>query len=305
MTEMSDGMRYVDLWFQDVPAVIATAVLDGPDGVTLVDPGPGSCLERLHGELAAHGVKVGDVSAILLTHIHLDHAGASGSLVAENPRIRVFVHERGARHMIDPAKLLDSARRLYGDAMDRLWGEFLPLPEGNVHALTGGERLEVGGRRLEVAYTPGHASHHVAYFDDDAGVAFVGDTAGVRIGTSTFIMAPTPPPDIDLAAWASSVERILAWKPETLFLTHFGPSQAPASHLHELIDRLNTNAGIARRSLQAGGSDEEQATRFQHEMRAELRRHMTEAETVSYELAVPLDHCYLGLARYWRKAGAA
>jgi glyoxylase-like metal-dependent hydrolase (beta-lactamase superfamily II) len=304
MTAMPDGMRYVDLHFQAVPAVIATAVLDGRDGVTLVDPGPGSCLERLHAELAALGMNANDVSTILLTHIHLDHAGASGSLVAENPRIRVFVHERGARHMIDPAKLLDSARRLYGEAMDRLWGEFLPVPDGNVQVLTGGERIEVAGRRLEVAYTPGHASHHVAYFDDDSGLAFVGDTAGVRIGASTFIMAPTPPPDIDLEAWASSVERILAWKPETLFLTHFGPSPSPGTHLQELLERLRTNAAIARRALQGGGTDAEQATRFQLEMREELRQHMTEDEAVSYELAVPLDHCYLGLARYWRKAGA-
>jgi len=305
MTTPAPAVRFVDLDFQGIPQVIATAVLEGPDGVALVDPGPGSCLPVLEARLAEAGVRLADVRTLLLTHIHLDHAGASGSLVARHPHIRVCVHERGARHMIDPAKLLDSARRLYGDAMDRLWGPFLPVPGDRVQVLAGGERLEAGGRVLDVAYTPGHASHHVSYFDAGSGVAFVGDTAGARIGTARLIQPPTPPPDIDLDAWAASAARILAWRPATLFLTHFGPGLAPPEeHLAELLERLRWNAAVAKRALEGGGDDAEQAGAYRREAAAELRRHMTEAEAVSYELAVPLDHCYLGLARYWRKQAA-
>jgi glyoxylase-like metal-dependent hydrolase (beta-lactamase superfamily II) len=225
--------------------------------------------------------------------------------VRENPRITVYVHERGARHMIDPQKLLDSATRLYGDAMDRLWGEFLPTPPANVRALTGGERIEVAGRTLDVAYTPGHASHHVTYYDAASGVAFTGDTAGGRIGSSAFVLPPTPPPDIDLDLWRASAATILAWRPKTLFLTHFGPSPAdPAAHFADLLDRLQRVAEIARQALDHGGDDRAQADRFRDEMRRELREHMPEADAVAYELAIPFDHCFFGLARYWRKRAA-
>lgn len=305
MMILAQGIRFIDLDFQGVAHVIATALLDGPEGVTLVDPGPTSTLATLQRRLGAAGASVDDISALLLTHIHLDHAGVSGSLVRMNPRIRVHVHERGAPHMIDPARLLESASRLYGDQMHRLWGAFEAVPAGNIHTLSGGETLAVAGRVLDVAYTPGHASHHVSYFDARSRIAFVGDTAGVRIGSARFIQPPTPPPDIDLDAWSASAERILAWQPETLFLTHFGPSQTPpADHLQELLERLRTSARIARDALDLGGTDEDQARHYQQEARLELQRHMTEAEAVSYELAVPLDHCYLGLARYWRKRAA-
>jgi glyoxylase-like metal-dependent hydrolase (beta-lactamase superfamily II) len=301
VTEPGDGLRYLDLDFQGVPSVIASAVLEAPGGVALVDPGPTSCLPALRRGLERLGLGIRDVRTLLLTHIHLDHAGASGTLLRENPGITVYVHERGAKHMIDPSKLLDSASRLYGDLMGRLWGHVDPVPAGAVRVLAGGERLEVGGRTLEVAYTPGHAWHHVSYFDASSGTAFVGDTAGVRIGTSMFVMPPTPPPDIEIDTWRASAARILEWEPRTLFLTHFGPSASPAAHLHEMLEHLNRTAGFARAALKSGGTDAEQVASFEQEMRSELQRHMTPAETRSYELAVPLDHCFMGLARYWRK----
>lgn len=305
MRRLGDRLRYLDLQYLGVPSVIATAVIgDAASGLALVDPGPSVSLPALRAALAGEGLGPGDVTALLLTHIHLDHAGAAGTLVRENPRLTVYVHERGARHLIDPARLLESATRLYGDAMDRLWGEFLPVPAANVRALAGGERIEAGGRPLDVAYTPGHASHHVSYFDAASGFAFVGDTGGGRIGASSFVMPPTPPPDIDLDLWDASADRILAWGPSALFLTHFGPSPTPpAAHLGELRERLRRVAGFAREALAAGGDDAAQAARFQDEMRAELRRHMPEAEARAYELAIPLDHCFFGLARYWRKRG--
>jgi glyoxylase-like metal-dependent hydrolase (beta-lactamase superfamily II) len=304
MHVLATGLRYADLDFQGVPSVIATAILAGREGVALVDPGPGSCLETLRARLAQQAIGIEDLTALLLTHIHLDHAGATGSLVQQNPRITVYVHERGAPHLADPRRLIESASRLYGDRMDALWGPFLAVPAANLRALGGGERIEAGGRTLEVAYTPGHASHHVSYFDAESRIAFVGDTAGVRIGASRFVIPPTPPPDIDLDAWTESTHRILAWRPETLFLTHFGPSAPPAPHIEELLERLRGAAGTARRTLDAGGTDAEQTSRFVREMRVEMRRYMSEAEARSGELAVPLDHCYVGLTRYWRKRAA-
>ena len=156
----------------------------------------------------------------------------------ENPALRVYVHEKGAPHMVDPSKLIASATRLWGDEMDRLWGEMRPVPAENLVVLRGGERIAAGGRDLDVAYTPGHASHHVSYFSGDTGIAFVGDTAGVRLQAGRFIMPPTPPPDIDLEAWRDSFARIAAWHPETLFLTHFGPFAPVAAHLTEMADHL-------------------------------------------------------------------
>jgi len=221
---LAAGLDYVDLLFLGRPDIIATAILRGADGVALIDPGPSTTIETLRLSLKHKGIALADVRQLLLTHIHLDHAGATGTLVRENPAIEVVVHERGAPHMADPAKLLASATRLYGEAdMQRLWGEFLPVPRSNLRALQGGETLVAGGRELDVAYTPGHASHHVSYFDRASRVAFVGDTAGIRRGPGTYVMPPTPPPDIDLEIWRESEARILAWDPDTLFLTHFGP----------------------------------------------------------------------------------
>src|SRR3984885_10730403 len=177
-------MRLIDVMHLGIPRVIGAWVVDG----VLIDPGPTSCLDTLLSALGDERPR-----ALLLTHIHLDHAGASGSLVARWPELEVYVHERGARHMADPSRLLDSARRLYGDDMDRLWGDFVAVPEANLHILTGGETLPGG---FEVAYTPGHASHHVSYLHE--GTAFVGDVGGIRIVPGAPVVPPTPPPDIDV-----------------------------------------------------------------------------------------------------------
>src|SRR5215467_16022785 len=185
------------------PKSIGTALLESHGHRAIVDPGPGSTLETLKNQLRAHGVSVSDLDAILLTHIHLDHAGASGALVRENPRLAVYVHKLGAPHMSDPTKLLASAARLWpGGELERLFGEALPVPAENLRIVEGGETITLGARKIEVAYTPGHASHHVSYFENLEGVAFVGDTTGVRIAPYDYVMPATPPPDIDLGIWA-------------------------------------------------------------------------------------------------------
>ncbi len=298
---LAAGLNYVDLNFLGRPHAIATGIITGPGATALVDPGPTTCLVALESGLHANGIDLRDVTHLFLTHIHLDHAGATGTIVRRHPHIQVLVHERGATHMVDPQKLLDSATRLYGADMDRLWGEFLAVPASNVRRLHGGERVEVAGRTFEVAYTPGHASHHVSYFDPSSGVAFVGDTAGICIDGG-YIVPPTPPPDIDLEAWRASAVSIEAWQPQTLFLTHFGPSPLPpATHMQTLLDHLDTASGLARETLSMPGTDDDRRSSYAEQIKRELRREMTEAQMTSYAVAAPFEMLWDGLARYWRK----
>jgi glyoxylase-like metal-dependent hydrolase (beta-lactamase superfamily II) len=294
------SVDYIDLQFRGSPRVIATALIDGPGGVTLIDPGPTSCLPVLEAGLGDRGLTLRDVRTLLLTHIHLDHAGATGSIVERVPGIKVYVHERGAPHMTDPAKLLASAARLHGDQMDALWGAFLPVPASQVTALAGGERLDLSGTSMRVAYTPGHAKHHVSYLDERAGMAYVGDTGGVRI-SGDYLLAPTPPPDIDIEAWQSSLDVIDAWQPVSLFLTHFGPVTPARAHLARFRTTLAAMAEVVRDSLKAGGSEEEQIRGFVDRMREDARRGLPEGEAKATELAAPFDQLWQGLARYWRK----
>ncbi|MEA2405651.1 MAG: hypothetical protein QOE08_2298 [Thermoleophilaceae bacterium] len=249
------------------------------DGV-VIDPGPASTVETL---LAAV-----EPRALLLTHIHLDHAGASGVLVRRFPKLKVYVHERGAPHLIDPRKLLKSASQLYGDDMERLWGEVAPVPEENLVVLSGGETAE--GMRVE--YTPGHASHHVSYLDEDTGEAFVGDVAGVRVPPSDFTVAPTPPPDIDLERWAESLGVVAGWSPDSLCLTHFGRVDDPPAQIASLRERLERWGALA------GEGDRD---RFIASIEDEIRAN-ADAETFErYRQAAPPDQLWLGLERYWRK----
>jgi glyoxylase-like metal-dependent hydrolase (beta-lactamase superfamily II) len=282
------------------PHTIATAVVRSAESVALVDPGPATCLDVLELGLQAQGLRLSHVTQLLLTHIHLDHAGATGTIVRRHPHIKVVVHERGAPHLADPAKLLASAARLYGDRMDELWGEVAAVPEQNIVAVSGGEHIGACGRTFDVAYTPGHASHHVSYFDRPSGVAFVGDTGGVRIDDG-YVLPPTPPPDIDIEAWQRSVARIEAWSPARLFMTHFGPVGNVHSHLQTLMRNLDTMAGLVRTRLSEAGTEEEQRRRFIGDLERELREHMTDAQFAAYEAAAPPDLLWLGLARYWKK----
>ena len=300
MTVLSHGLSWIDLKFLGRSRAIATGVVQSAAGVALVDPGPASCLEALELGLQGKGLRLADVREILLTHIHLDHAGATGTIVRAHPHIRVFVHERGAVHMADPQKLIDSATRLYGSDMDRLWGEIAPIPRERIVPLQGGERVEAGGRVFEVAYTPGHAVHHVSYFDPGSGLAFVGDTAGVCIDGG-FVLPPTPPPDIDLEAWEGSAARIDAWAPGTLFLTHFGPVSTPGPHLQTLMANLRQMAGWVRRTLDDPGSDEERSRAFADQLRHRMRQQLTDEQMAAYPVAAPFEMLWTGLARYWRK----
>ncbi len=302
MQRLTRDIGYIDLRFQNQPEVIAAAVLHGSFGAAIVDPGPASTLPRLGEELRRHGIDARDVRTILLTHIHFDHAGATGALVAETPGIEVYVHAAGMRHMADPSRLVASARQLWGDELESLWGEFLPVPEANLRQLDGGERIRIGERELDVAYTPGHARHHVSYFDRDSGIAFVGDAAGIRVGSVPYLLAPTPPPDIDLAAWRGSIETIQRWSADTLFVTHFGPHADTVGHLGMFVEHLDELAEIARRIVASGAGKDGLAT-FVAEVEALMRRRLPESTARHYEEAAPLKLCWLGLERYWQKQG--
>jgi glyoxylase-like metal-dependent hydrolase (beta-lactamase superfamily II) len=302
MTPLSPGIDYVDVNFLGFPNIIATAVLHGPGGVALVDPGPSTSLATLQVALERGGIRMSDVRHILLTHIHLDHAGAAGTIVQAHPHIDVFVHERGAPHLVDPSKLLTSASRLYGQDMDRLWGDFLPVPQERLRVLGGGERIEVAGRTLEVAYTPGHASHHVSYFEPSSRIAFVGDTAGIRRGSGQYVMPASPPPDVDLELWRTSEARILEWDPDTLFLTHFGPFNGARMHFQELMDRMVEWSRAALRLVNDESlSEEEREARFVADAVQELRRAVGVQEAERYSRAGSIAYSWQGLARYWRK----
>jgi len=295
------------------PKSIGTALLESDGHRAIVDPGPGSTLDTLKKQLRAHGISVSDLDAILLTHIHLDHAGATGALVRENPKLAVYVHKLGAPHMIDPSKLLASAARLWPDNLHQLFGDAVPVPAENLRILEGGEMIPLGSRKIEVAYTPGHASHHVSYFEDAEGVAFVGDTTGIRIEGHSFVMPATPPPDIDLRIWDGSFAAILNRKPKRLFLTHFGFSDNPAAHIAQFRERLHHWMEMTERALQtsakaspetgkpAWDGDAQAMASFIAAVRAEISEHLPPQDVEQYSQTAALNLSFLGLARHARK----
>lgn len=282
---MSLAPRAIDLLHLDRERVICCWQV----GDVLVDPGPESCERALLAALDGERPR-----ALLLTHIHLDHSGATGALVRRWPELEVYVHERGAPHLIDPEKLLVSAERLYKEDMGRLWGEVVPVPEENLRILTGGEELAGG---FEVAYAPGHASHHVAYRHAESGSAFVGDVGGVRIPPADYVIPPTPPPDIDLEQWHASLDLVAGWQPERLCLTHFGAVESDVpGHLAEMSRRLDAWGAVAH---DADGAA------FVERVEDELERAVDFDTAAAYIQAAPPEQLFLGLERYWRKRAPA
>ncbi|RDI74469.1 Metallo-beta-lactamase [Gaiella occulta] len=279
----------IDLLHGGARRVIASYLVESEDGLALVDCGPSSCLQALKDGLAARGVGVGDLRHLLLTHIHLDHAGAAGPLVREHPGLQVHVSEVGAPHLVDPSRLEASARRLYGEAFDALWGELSPVPAENVHA--------VAGRVLDLDCfpSPGHARHHVSYLHPD-GTLFTGDSVGVRISPARFVLAPTPPPEIDLEAWRRTLEETERRGPARLALTHFGVFDDVQGHLARFRETLHVWAERV-----AHGMDE--AT-FVAAARADCASSDPD-EVDAYDRSAPYWQCFAGLQRYWCKRSEA
>ena len=274
--------RLIDVEHLGRDRVIGSWLVDG----VLIDPGPESSIETLLAKLGEERPH-----ALLLTHIHFDHAGASGALVERWPDLRVYVHEKGARHMVDPERLVASARQIWGEDFDRLWGRVVPVPEENLEVLEGGESIE----GFDVEYTPGHAKHHVSYFHRETGHAYVGDVAGIRIPPTDVVRAPTPPPDIDVEAWLESVDRVEARDPSAIVVTHFGRIEDVSGQLAAIREALRFQADLARDRSE----DEfvEELNRLAEEqIDDETGRRLLDAGN-------PVDF-YAGLRRYWDKVAA-
>ncbi len=274
-------------------------LLSGSEPI-LIDPGPEPCTDTVLEGVRRHGLDGNDLVAVLISHIHLDHSGACGRLAQQFSNLKFYVHERGSSHLANPDRLLSSAERLYGDDMERLWGRILSVPEDRVVALKGGETLDFGDRAIEVAYTPGHASHHVAYFDESDHAAYTGDVGGMKL-MHDFIVPPTPPPDIDLRLWFASIDKIEAWKPAKLRLAHYGEVDDVGDHLLKLRQRLeiwsNAVEGIVRER------PDDPVSIFTDAVKEDLLRDGSRQQVDEYvdETHFSTEQQYLGLERYWRK----
>lgn len=290
----------IDLAHLGRPRSVACRLLDTAAGPVLVDPGPGSTLATLTAGLAAHGVALTDLAAVLVTHIHFDHAGVTGTLVATHPGLRVYVHTIGARHLADPSRLIASATRIYGDRMEALWGPILAVPADRLHALTGGETVRIGGRSFAVRDTPGHAVHHVTYLDESDGTAYVGDVAGLRLPPVDLVLPVTPPPDFDHARWLASLDVVEALAPARLFVTHFGMSEDPVAHLAQLRLGLEAWSSTARSLLAEPGTDAERADRFHAWVLASIADRLTAAQREAVAAFSDFRASFHGLARHWR-----
>jgi glyoxylase-like metal-dependent hydrolase (beta-lactamase superfamily II) len=275
----------IDLRHRAAERVIGSYLLETEEGPAIFDCGPSTCIATLKDGLAARGLELRDVRHLLLSHIHLDHAGAAGALVREHPGLQIHVSERGAPHLVDPTRLEASARRLYGDAFDELWGELAAVPAENVHIV--GERV-VG---LDCFPTPGHASHHVCYLDGE-GTVYAGDACGVRIQPGRIVMPPTPPPEVDVEAWNRSLDEIERRRPERLALIHFGVADDVARHVADLRTRLAAWAA----TVEAGATEQAFVASALEELEADA-----ESERDAYERAMPLWQSYAGLKRYVEK----
>jgi glyoxylase-like metal-dependent hydrolase (beta-lactamase superfamily II) len=299
---LDDGIGLIDLNFQRRPALIAAYVLPTADGPALIEVGPGSTLNDLLGGLRGLGLDPDDVRHLLVTHIHLDHAGAAGSLLQLLPEARLYVHERGARHMIDPSRLLASAGQVYGALMEPLWGEFLPCPEDRVIIIGDGDRLEIGGVTLDVHYTPGHASHHVAFHEPERNVVFAGDVAGVRVPPSPLVWPPTPPPDIDIEGWKVSTRRLRELDPERLLITHFGPYDNAWEQLDQLDRRLDEWVGYIAAWRAEGLDRDAMIARLRDVVLTEIMSEPGSAGTIdATDYVTPFYMSVDGLVRYLDK----
>jgi glyoxylase-like metal-dependent hydrolase (beta-lactamase superfamily II) len=301
VTTIAPGTALFDLDYLGRPGHIGVYCLDTSEGLAVVDTGPASTLSRFQDGIRALGATLDDVRIVLASHIHIDHTGAVGQLAEANPRLRVYVHERGAPHLADPARLIRSANMVYGEEnMLRMHGEVKPVPAERIVPMAGGETLKFGSRRIASAYTPGHAWHHLSWFDESTGIAFSGEALGDHMGLSEVPIPVTPPPDVDVEALLSSGERVMAWQPTMLCPTHFGPVKNPAKFAEEHARRLVLWSERVRVSLSEAGTDEEKAKRCRDLSWQDLTALMP-AELHGDIEEEAIHGNWFGLARYWRK----
>lgn len=299
---VADGIYAIDTGFRGTTGSVGAFLVVGPDALGLIETGPTTVQENLLAGIRDAGHDIGDVRDVVVTHIHLDHAGGLGTLMQDHPRLRAWVHPVGLPHMLRPEKLIASATRIYGDQMDALWGTFLPLPEDRVQPTEEGTGISLGGRVVVPWDTPGHASHHVALLDEQTGTLFTGDVAGVRMQGTSFPVPPLPPPDIDLAAWKRSIARMRELAPERLVLTHFSVFDDVVRHLNALERGLDETMAIGREVLVPGGTDDELTARLERWQREGLGADAARVEP-ALDAANPLYMSAMGIHRVLRKAG--
>jgi glyoxylase-like metal-dependent hydrolase (beta-lactamase superfamily II) len=300
---LADDLWLLDTWFQGQSGVIACYLLAGASGLALIDVGPAACIEQLLAGVRAAGFAPEQIRHLVLTHIHLDHAGAAGTLTRMLPNARAYVHRIGVPHLVDPSRLLSSARRIYGDRMERWWGTIEPVPEERLIILDDGDTLAVAGRRLEVLYTPGHAVHHVAFHDAARHVIFPGDVAGVSLEGIGYVRPPTPPPDISLEDWYASIDLLEALRPVELYLPHFGVVREIPSHFAQLRAHLAEWGKVVLAGMRVGKDDQALAGDLAHTYDPQVAEIAAgDAEAVRrYELATNYLMTAQGYARYYRK----
>ncbi len=300
VVEVDDGLWQLDLGFQGRKGIISAYLLAGGGEVVLIETGPTSTFANLLTLLEQLGLETTDIARVMVTHVHLDHAGAAGVLARENPALIVHAHPFGRPHLTDPAKLISSATRIYGDQMEPLWGEIAAIPEHQVTPYYDASQILMAGRFLDVFFTPGHAWHHVAIFDPSSGSLFTGDVAGIRMPGMSYVCPPTPPPDLDPAAWAESVAKLQGLPAQRLCLTHFGVFNDVDHHLSQIVPNLQKFVAIGEGDL-AASMDSEALTKHLHE---QIRNDIDSDDPkvlASYELATPSYMAAMGLTRYLTK----
>ena len=301
-TQVAPGTWQISLPFQGEEGIVGSYLLVSNKEVALIDPGPTSMMEHLLEAIHQAGFQAQDVTHILATHIHLDHAGAVGSLLPHMPAATVFVHSKGAPHLLDTSKVVASASRIYGAKMDELWGKVESVPTERLKVIEGGDILTIAGRRLEVHYTPGHAVHHVIFFDVHSGELFAGDVAGVRLQGIDYVRPPTPPPDLDLEDWSASIDLLRRLRPDVLYLGHFGPSRNPSLHLTHLRERLSAWGNLILNAMREGKDESEILALFKAQTEPELQRVSRDPRRLErYDIATNYPMTVQGYMRYWRK----
>ena len=302
VTQLGPGTWQISHPFLGEPEIIGSYLLAGGNDLAVIDPGPGSVLESLLASIREAGFDPRDVTHILATHVHLDHAGATGSLVRQLPRARVYVHSKGAPHLLDTSKVVASAARIYGDRMHLLWGEIESTPQERLRTIEHGDVLTIAGRKLDVHYTPGHAVHHVIFFDANSGEAFVGDVAGVRLQDVDYVRPPTPPPDIDLEAWSDSMNLVKGLRPEVLYIGHFGAIRDIDRHFERLHEKLYSWGDFVLSAMRDGRDEAEIIRMLIEHTQPELERAAGNPKAIQrYEIASNYAMTVQGYMRYWRK----
>ena len=302
VTRIGTGAWQISHPFLGENEIIGSYLLAGQNELAIIDPGPGSMVESLLESIREAGFDPQEVTHILITHVHLDHAGSAGTLVRQLPKAQVYTHKKGAPHLLDTTKVVASASRIYGERMKLLWGEIESTPQERLSIIEGGDILNIAGRRLEVHYTPGHAIHHVVFFDVHSGELFAGDVAGVRLQDVDYVRPPTPPPDLDLEAWSDSISLVKSLRPDVLYIGHFGAIKNIAEHFDRLREKLSSWGEFVLGAMRDGKEEAEIISMLIEHTKPELLRAARDPHAIErYEIATNYPMTVQGYMRYWRK----